>query len=169
VEAHPVKTGWIAVITVGLLAGAPPIRASADDRSGAGARAAAPSASHFEPAAYPGNPDSNRSSFRSTNVLRREFKPGSAVYVVWQQGREDVAAYGRCRRDLGGLFGIPASNVLLVKFSYWLNLQGLRTRGWALVGQGSRQSCRLDWQAIPPIMSLEAGVPLRSYNPARDA
>jgi hypothetical protein len=57
-------------------------------------------------------------------VLRWEFKPGSALYVVWQQGREDVTAHGRFRfrHDLGGLFGIPASNVFLVKFSYWLNL-----------------------------------------------
>jgi hypothetical protein len=43
---------------------------------------------------------------------------------VWQQGREDVAAYGRFRfrQDLGGLFGIPASNVFLVKLSHRLNL-----------------------------------------------
>jgi len=44
--------------------------------------------------------------------------------VVWQQGREDVSETGRFRfrQDVGGLFGIPASNVFLVKFSYWLNL-----------------------------------------------
>jgi hypothetical protein len=85
---------------------------------------ATPFASQFEAAAYPGNPDFNYKSFRSTNVLRWEFKPGSAVYFVWQQGREDVTAYGRFRfrQDVGGIFGIPASNVFLVKFSYWLNL-----------------------------------------------
>jgi hypothetical protein len=35
-----------------------------------------------------------------------------------------VTAYGRFRfrQDLGGLFCIPANNVFLVKFSYWLNL-----------------------------------------------
>jgi len=85
---------------------------------------ATPFASQFDPAAYPGNPDFNYKSFRSTNVLRWEYKPGSALYVVWQQGREDLSEIGRFRfrQDVGGLFGIPASNVFLVKFSYWLNL-----------------------------------------------
>ena len=78
----------------------------------------------FRGFAYPGSPDFNYSSFRSTNVLRWEFKPGSALHVVWQQGREDVANTGRLRfrQDLSGMFGIPANNVFLVKFSYWLNL-----------------------------------------------
>ena len=78
----------------------------------------------FDAFAYAGSPDFNYQSFRSTNVLRWEFKPGSAVYVVWQQGREDVTGFGRLRfrHDVGGLFGIPANNVFLVKFSYWLNL-----------------------------------------------
>ena len=85
---------------------------------------ATPFASQFDPLAYAGSPDFNYRSFRSTNVLRWEFKPGSALYVVWQQGREDVSGVGRFRfrQDVGGLFGIPASNVFLVKFSYWLNL-----------------------------------------------
>jgi Domain of unknown function (DUF5916) len=85
---------------------------------------ATPFASQFDAVAYPGNPDFNYKSFRSTNVLRWEFKPGSAVYVVWQQGREDASGIGRFRfrQDVGSLFGIPASNVFLVKFSYWLNL-----------------------------------------------
>jgi len=85
---------------------------------------ATPFASQFDPVAYAGSPDFNYQSFRSTSVLRWEFKPGSALYVVWQQGREDVSGVGRFRfrQDVGGLFGIPASNVFLVKFSYWLNL-----------------------------------------------
>jgi hypothetical protein len=85
---------------------------------------ATPFPSQFDPTAYDGSPDFNYRSFRSTNVLRWEFKPGSAVYVVWQQGREDVSGIGRFRfrQDVGGLFGIPANNVFLVKISYWLNL-----------------------------------------------
>jgi len=57
-------------------------------------------------------------------VLRWEYRPGSALYVVWQQGREDVSEYGRFRfnQDLRNLFGTPANNVFLVKFSYWLNM-----------------------------------------------
>lgn len=85
---------------------------------------AQPFPEQFQRFAYPGSPDFNYTSFRTTNVLRWEFKPGSALYVVWQQGREDVANTGRLRfrQDLSGMFGIPANNVFLVKFSYWLNL-----------------------------------------------
>ena len=72
---------------------------------------------------YDGNPDFNYRSFRSTNVLRWEYRPGSALFVVWQQGREETADYGdfRMGRDFGQVFSTPASNVFLVKMSYWLN------------------------------------------------
>ncbi|HSL24206.1 MAG TPA: DUF5916 domain-containing protein [Vicinamibacterales bacterium] len=74
-------------------------------------------------AAYDGNPSFNYRSFRTTNVLRWEYKPGSTLFVVWQQGRENVADYGDFRfgRDVGRVFSTPASNVFLVKLSYWLN------------------------------------------------
>lgn len=77
----------------------------------------------YQPYAYSGDPDFNYQSFRMTNVLRWEYKPGSALYVVWQQGREDVRDYGqfRFRQDFGDIFGLPASNVFLVKYSYWFN------------------------------------------------
>ena len=42
----------------------------------------------YAPFDYAGNADFNVLSFRTTNVLRWEFKPGSAFFVVWQQGRE---------------------------------------------------------------------------------
>jgi len=85
---------------------------------------ATPFDAQFQSSTYPGNPDFNYKSFRTTNVLRWEYRPGSAVYVVWQQGREGVSDVGsfRYRHDLVEMFGIPASNVFLVKFSYWLNL-----------------------------------------------
>lgn len=59
-----------------------------------------------------------------TNVLRWEYRPGSALYVVWQQAREDTLSSGqfRFRRDFNSVFDIPGTNVFLVKFSYWLNL-----------------------------------------------
>lgn len=73
--------------------------------------------------AYEGNPNFNYRSFRTTNVLRWEYRPGSSLFVVWQQGRETTADYGDFRfgRDFGRVFGTPASNVFLVKMSYWLN------------------------------------------------
>ena len=55
--------------------------------------------------------------------LRWEYRPGSTLFVVWQQGREDVLdqATFRFGRDFGGVFDAPASNVFLVKWAYWLN------------------------------------------------
>ncbi len=77
----------------------------------------------YSPYAYGDNPDFNYKSFRTTNVLRWEYKPGSTLFVVWQQAREDSAAYGDFRfgRDFGGIFGVAPRNVLLVKLAYWLN------------------------------------------------
>jgi hypothetical protein len=77
----------------------------------------------YTPYAYADTADFNYRSFRTTNVLRWEYRPGSALFVVWQQGREENAPHGDFRfgRDLGDVFRAPASNVFLVKFSYWLN------------------------------------------------
>ena len=44
----------------------------------------------YAPFAYGGSPDFNYKSFRTTNVLRWEYRPGSTLFVVWQQGREEV-------------------------------------------------------------------------------
>ncbi len=81
-------------------------------------------ARRFAPVQYDGSPDFNYRSFRTTNVLRWEYKPGSTLFVVWQQGREDVADRGSFdfHRDFGGVFRAPAHNVFLVKWAYWLNL-----------------------------------------------
>ncbi len=77
----------------------------------------------YAPYAYDGNPDFNYKSFRTTNVLRWEYRPGSTLFVVWQQNREDAGEYGQFRfgRDFGHVFSAPARNVFLVKLAYWLN------------------------------------------------
>ncbi len=77
----------------------------------------------FAPYAYTGNPDFNYRSFRTTNVLRWEYKPGSTLFVVWQQGREGVIDRGTFNfgRDFRGAFDAPGRNVFLVKWAYWLN------------------------------------------------
>lgn len=86
-----------------------PLAASFDDR--------------FSPFAYDGNPDFNVHSFRSTNVLRWEYRPGSTLFVVWQQGREGFEEDGTFAlgRDVRRMFHAPARNALLVKVSRWLN------------------------------------------------
>ncbi|HZR23705.1 MAG TPA: DUF5916 domain-containing protein [Vicinamibacterales bacterium] len=70
-----------------------------------------------------GDPNFNVKSFRTTNVLRWEYKPGSTLFVVWQQARENDAVPGGFAfgRDFSGIFGVAPKNVFLVKLSYWLN------------------------------------------------
>jgi hypothetical protein len=78
----------------------------------------------YQPYAYSGNADFNVRSFRTTNVLRWEYKPGSSLFVVWQQNRSGFAEIGDFAfgRDFAGVFAAPAHNVFLVKLSYWLNM-----------------------------------------------
>ncbi|MBV8520475.1 MAG: carbohydrate binding family 9 domain-containing protein [Acidobacteria bacterium] len=69
-----------------------------------------------------GDPDFNFRSVRGSAVVRWEFRPGSALFVVWNENRSDVVPFGdfRFRRDLSALPGAPSQDVFLVKFSYWL-------------------------------------------------
>jgi hypothetical protein len=83
----------------------------------------APYASRYAPFDYAGSGDFKVLSFRTTNVMRWEFKPGSTLFVVWQQGREGFRQDGLFRfgRDYRDVFSTPSSNALLVKLAYWLN------------------------------------------------
>src|SRR2546426_12716905 len=56
-----------------------------------------------------GSPDFNVKSFRTTNVLRWEYKPGSTLFVVWQQSRAIFAVPGGFDflRDAHDTFGAP--------------------------------------------------------------
>lgn len=78
----------------------------------------------YRPYRYSGNANFNIRSFRTTNVVRWEYKPGSTLFVVWQQNRSDSLGHGDFRfgRDFGGVFSAPGHNTFLVKFSYWLNI-----------------------------------------------
>jgi hypothetical protein len=61
---------------------------------------------------------------RANTVLRWEYRPGSALFVVWQHGREsfdETATRFNFRRDYGDLWRLHPNNTFLVKFSYWLN------------------------------------------------
>jgi hypothetical protein len=80
-------------------------------------------AARYRPYAYSANPDFNYRSFRTTNVMRWEYRPGSTLFVVWQQGREATLDRGTfdIRRDMAGVFDAPATNVFLVKWAYWMN------------------------------------------------
>lgn len=70
------------------------------------------------------NPDFNYMAFRSNVVLRWEYRPGSTVFFVWQQGREDFTDNGRFRFGgaLRGLTRTMPENTFLVKVNYWFSL-----------------------------------------------
>jgi len=64
----------------------------------------------------------NVRSFRSTSVLRWEWRPGSTLYLVWQQDRSDETEVGD-QVGLGDMFGSVSSvgdNFFAVKASFWL-------------------------------------------------
>jgi len=78
----------------------------------------------YAPFAYGGDPSFNVRSFRTTNVLRWEYRPGSAMFVVWQQNREGFLPQGDFQfdRDFGGALSGFATNLFLIKVSRWFNL-----------------------------------------------
>jgi hypothetical protein len=69
------------------------------------------------------NPDFNIRQFRSTAVLRWEYRPGSLLYLVWSQGRNHFIQDGRFQvgESLGDLFRQDAENVVMLKVSYWIS------------------------------------------------
>jgi hypothetical protein len=71
-----------------------------------------------------GSPDFNYRSLRGNAVVRWEFRPGSTLFLVWTQVRQDVAAVNDFEfgRDWRGLIGTKPTNVFLVKMSYWLGI-----------------------------------------------
>ncbi len=67
------------------------------------------------------NPDFRTHSLRGNAVVRWEYRPGSALFFVWQQERSDFLQFEgdfRTRRETRDIFGRPA-NVFLVKATYW--------------------------------------------------
>ncbi|HEX6369511.1 MAG TPA: DUF5916 domain-containing protein [Longimicrobium sp.] len=68
-------------------------------------------------------PDFNLRSLRGNAVLRWEWRPGSTLYLAWQQNRSDFQPFGDfdLSRDAEGLFGAAPDDVFLIKVSYWLN------------------------------------------------
>jgi hypothetical protein len=62
--------------------------------------------------------------FRSNSVLRWEYRPGSTLFLVWAQGRQDFNPNAHdfdFSRDREALFSLHPDNTLLLKLSYWLN------------------------------------------------
>jgi hypothetical protein len=79
----------------------------------------------FQPYTAGGEPGGfNFKQFRSNVVVRWEYRPGSALYLVWQQGREDSEPERGTRTlfgDFDRLFAAHPNNTFLIKLSYWLD------------------------------------------------
>jgi hypothetical protein len=65
----------------------------------------------------------NVQEFRSNVVFRWEYRPGSTLFLVWSQGRQDereIEGSNSFRGDFSDLFHLRPANTFLVKVSYWL-------------------------------------------------
>lgn len=70
------------------------------------------------------NPNFNYKSLRGTAVLRWEVMPGSIFYFVWSHNQANFDDPGNFSlgRDFKNLWSTQGDNILLVKFSYWLDI-----------------------------------------------
>lgn len=68
------------------------------------------------------DPNFNVRNLRGNAVLRWEYRPGSALFFVWQQERSGFEPLGNfeARRDIGEIFRAVPTNVFLIKATYWL-------------------------------------------------
>ncbi|MGH7472305.1 MAG: DUF5916 domain-containing protein, partial [Longimicrobiales bacterium] len=68
------------------------------------------------------DPDFNVRSLRGNAVLRWEYRPGSTVFLVWQQQRSRSRFTGDfdITNDAREIFRNSPDNIFLVKMTYWL-------------------------------------------------
>jgi hypothetical protein len=66
--------------------------------------------------------DFNTLSLRSNVVLRWEWRPGSTLYVVWQQDRSEteVVTTPVDVRDMFRALTVPGRNAFVIKTSFWI-------------------------------------------------
>ncbi|MDP1677565.1 MAG: DUF5916 domain-containing protein [Bacteroidota bacterium] len=71
-----------------------------------------------------GKPDFNYRSLRGNAVLRWEYSPGSALFLVWTQSREDIESAGDFQfgRSVDRIVNIKPDNIFMLKLSYWLGM-----------------------------------------------
>ena len=69
-----------------------------------------------------GDPNFNVRNLRGNAVVRWEYRPGSALFFVWQQERSGFEPLGEFngRRDVGAIFRTVPTNVFLMKATYWI-------------------------------------------------
>jgi hypothetical protein len=69
-----------------------------------------------------GDPTFNVRNLRGNAVVRWEYRPGSALFFVWQQQRSGFEPIGdfNAGRDVGEIFRSVPTNVFLIKATYWI-------------------------------------------------
>jgi hypothetical protein len=75
------------------------------------------------PAFTVGNPNFNIRSLHGDAVIRWQYRPGSTLFLVWQQERSEFdpsLSEFELRRDAGAIFRSEPTNVFLVKATYWI-------------------------------------------------
>jgi hypothetical protein len=84
---------------------------------------ARPRSYDFTSTAAPSNPDFTFASLRGNAVLRWEYLPGSTLFFVWTQSRQDATDVGDFAfgRSMDRLIGAKAENIFMIKASYWWN------------------------------------------------
>ena len=70
------------------------------------------------------NPDFNFQEFNSNLVARWEFRPGSTLYLVWNNSlsKKESTYEPSVTKSFGDVFGQNSQNVFMLKFSYWFSL-----------------------------------------------
>ncbi len=68
------------------------------------------------------DPDFHARSLLGNAVVRWEYRPGSALFLVWQQRRSGDGPLGdfEAGRDVSGLFRTSPENVFAIKATYWI-------------------------------------------------
>ena len=69
-----------------------------------------------------GDPNFNYISLRGSAVLRWEYLPGSTLYFVWTQSRENIESTGdfEMGHSFDTMMSIKPDNIFMIKISYWL-------------------------------------------------
>ncbi len=79
----------------------------------------------FDDPSVTGNPGGfNFKEFQSNLVFRWEYRPGSTLFVVWNEGRQgstDEEGRTAFTGDIRNLMSLHPANTFLVKMSYWIN------------------------------------------------
>jgi len=93
-------------------------------RDSTGAYVIDPDASGPAAAYTMADPNFNYRSLLGNAVLRWEYRPGSAIFLVWQQNRSETQPFGDFdfSRDFRGLLENGPENIVALKATYWLGI-----------------------------------------------